>query len=111
MGALAAIASLVTLRFYIHVAPLWVILTGSGAGAIALALGVRRWLDSSPAKERGGFTAEHLFEESRRKRLLETAAILSSFTPAARELHDSSGGGGFDGGGGESGGAGATGEF
>ena len=44
--------SLVTLRHYVHVPPLWVALALSGALLIALALAVERALRRAPAGER-----------------------------------------------------------
>jgi hypothetical protein len=106
LGALMTAASLVTLRFYVHIAPLWVILTVSGAATIALVLVLRRLLDGGAGKERLGLTAEPLFSDSNRQRVLEIAATLAAFTPQARELSTPSpepdlkpGGGQFGGGG------------
>jgi hypothetical protein len=89
------------------VAPLWVALIGGGGAAIALALLVRRYLDSGPARERGGFTAEPLFTDPEARSALEVAAGVAAFTPAARPVEQP----GFQGGGGRSGGAGASGTF
>lgn len=103
LGIGTGIASLVTLRVYVHLAPLWVVLTVSGGALIAGVLAVRRYLDSGPGKERGGFTAEPLFEDLARQRLLEAGAAVVSFTPDARTVHEEpkygGGGGGFGGGG------------
>ena len=63
LGAVLVAASLVTLRFYVHMAPLWLVLSASGATLILLALGLRRWLDAGTGRERGGFTAERLAGE------------------------------------------------
>jgi hypothetical protein len=53
-GLLMVAASLVTVRFYVHVAPLWVNLCAGGALLIGLALGVRHWLERGAKGERGG---------------------------------------------------------
>lgn len=102
-GLLMGIASLVTLRFYVHVAPLWVILTVAGSATLALAFAIRRALHSGPGRERAGFTAEPLFENPARRSALEVGATLATLSPAARaggsEEPFKGGGGGFGGGG------------
>jgi hypothetical protein len=108
VGAGTAVASLVTLRWYVHLAPLWVVITASGAALVGLVLGLRRWLDAGPGKERGGFTAEPLFQDLARQRLLEMGAAVASFSPAARDLHEEAK---FEGGGGQFGGGGSSAEF
>jgi uncharacterized membrane protein YgcG len=108
LGAGTGVASLVTLRYYVHLAPLWTILILSGAALIALVLGLRRYLDSGAGKERHGYTAEPLFEEMGRRRMLEAAAAVLSLSPEARPVHEEPK---FAGGGGSFGGGGATGEF
>jgi uncharacterized membrane protein YgcG len=107
LGFVGILASLVTLRVYVHVAPLWVALLGGGAVAIGLAAVVRRYLDSGPQHERHGFTAEALFTDPEGRSALEIAASVATFTPTARPLPQP----GFEGGGGRSGGGGASGEF
>jgi len=105
VGAGTTVASLITLRFYVHLAPLWAILTLSGALLAGLVVVLRRHLDSSPGKERGGFTAEPLFEDLARGRMLEAGAAVLSLSPEARPVHEEprfSGGGGSFGGGGSS---------
>lgn len=108
LGLVTGVASLVTLRFYVHLAPLWVVLLASGA---VLATGVallRRYLESGPEGERHGYTAAPLFEDAARLRLLEAAAAVVTLTPEARSLRDEPR---FKGGGGEFGGGGASGQF
>jgi hypothetical protein len=75
--------SLVTLRHYLHVAPLSAMLTLSGAVLIALALAVERSLRRAPGGERAGFTASALFSDERRQQLLQTVPVVAAFTPAA----------------------------
>jgi hypothetical protein len=100
------VASLVTLRVYVHVAPAWLILVAGGALGLAAALLLRRWLDSGPGLERRGFTAEPLFDDPRRLRALEAAATMVTLTPEqAPEAPQAIGKGG------RSGGAGATGDY
>jgi hypothetical protein len=81
LGAGTGVASLVTLRYYVHLAPLWTILILSGAALIVLVLGLRRYLDSGAGKERHGYTAEPLFEEMGRRRMLEAGAAVLSLSP------------------------------
>lgn len=108
VGLGTAVASLVTLRLYVHLAPLWVVLTLSGAALIAAVFALRRYLESGPARERGGFTAEPLFEDLARQRLLEAGLAVASFSPDARTVRDEPK---FAGGGGEFGGGGSNSEF
>lgn len=107
-GALLAGASLVTLRWYVHLMPLWALLLLCGGALGGLALALRRWLDAGPAQARGGFTAEPLLEGGKRQ-FLEVAATVAAFTPAARVHAPAQSG--FEGGGGHAGGGGATTEF
>ncbi len=107
-GLVLAAVSLATVRAYVHVAAPWLVLAAAGGGLLALALVLRRWLDSGPGRERGGFTAEPLFESPSRTRILEAAATIATLSPTPRGVPTEPG---FKGGGGESGGAGASGEF
>jgi hypothetical protein len=108
LGLGTGIASLVTLRAYVHVAPLWAELTALGALLIAAVAVLRRYLDAGPGKERHGFTAEPLFEDSGRRRILEAGAAVLSLSPEARPVHEEPK---LTGGGGEFGGGGASSEF
>ncbi|HSS50722.1 MAG TPA: hypothetical protein VLX28_17420 [Thermoanaerobaculia bacterium] len=108
LGAGTAVASLVTLRWYVHLAPLWIVLTASGAALVGLVLGLRRWLDAGPGKERGGFTAEPLFQDLARQRILEMGAAVGSLSPEARNLHEEPK---FEGHGGQFGGGGSSAGF
>ncbi len=107
-GLVAAALSLATIRFYVHVAPLWAVLAASGAALAGTSLLLERWLRSGPAAERFGFTAAPLYDEGRRERLLPVAAALA-MTPAARVLPDERPG--VSGRGGAFGGGGADGSF
>jgi hypothetical protein len=82
-GIVLLALSLVTLRHYVHVAPVWAVLTAAGAGTIGLALVVERALRRSPGGERAGFTADVLFSDERREHLLQTLPVVAAFTPAA----------------------------
>jgi MFS family permease len=108
LGLGTGVASLVTLRYYVHLAPLWVILILSGAALVAAVLVLRRYLDSGPGKERNGYTAEPLFEEMGRRRMLEAGAAVVSLSPEARPVHEEPK---FAGGGGSFGGGGASSDF
>ena len=103
VGIVAAALSLTTIRYYIHVAPLWVVLAVSGAALAGASLLLERWLRAGTAAERFGFTAAPLYDGGRRERLLPVAAALA-MAPAARVLPDerpgvTGAGGGFGGGG------------
>lgn len=108
LGILAAALSLTTIRFYIHVAPLWVVLAASGAALAGTSLLLERWLRSGGAGERFGFTAAPFYDEGRREQLLPVAAALA-IAPAARILPEEPPG--VTGKGGTFGGGGATGSF
>ncbi len=105
-GVLAAL-SCVTLRFYIHLAPLWVILSGSGAALIVASLAISRWLRTGPGGERSGFTTAPLYDDRRREALLPVVAALA-MAPEARLIPErpepfKGGGGKFGGGGAQTG--------
>jgi hypothetical protein len=108
LGAATAVTSLVTLRWYIHVAPLWIVLTLSGAVLATTVLLLRRYLESGPEGERHGFTAAPLFQDPARRHLLEAGAAIVTLSPPARSLQEEAK---FHGGGGQFGGGGASGEF
>jgi MFS family permease len=107
-GLVLAALSLVTLRFYVHLAPLWVVLAGSGGALVLLALGLHRWLRRAPGEERRGFTVRELYDE--RRTSLETAAVVAAFAPDASPARPREPGG-FEPGGGRYGGGGAEGSF
>jgi hypothetical protein len=106
MGVVLGVASLVTLRFYVHVAPLWVVLIACGGAAVAMGMLLNRFLASGPGGERHGFTAEPLFGESSRTAAIEAGlavALAPGSTPGEKPE--------FRGAGGEFGGGGASGKF
>jgi hypothetical protein len=109
LGGLASAASLVTLRWYVHVAPPWLVLTASGAALIALALGLRRVLATAPGGERFGFTGAPLFEDPARHERLTAAVTLAA--GARLQPEPPSATGKLRPGGGSYGGGGATGEY
>ena len=108
LGAAFGALSLVTLRAYVHLGPLWLVLTEAGVALVLLALGGERFLARGPNRERFGFTAEPLFEDERRMQLLSAAAVAATVSPDARMSEP---GKEFSGGGGAFGGGGASGEL
>jgi hypothetical protein len=106
-GLAGVVASIVTLRAYVHVAPLWLALVAGGTAALVLALAIRRYLDSAPGRERFGFTADPLFTDPERRSALEIAAGLATFSPAAQPVERP----GLEAGGGRFGGGGASGTY
>lgn len=101
--ALAALSA-VTLRYYVHVAPLWIVLIAAGAALVGLAIAVERTLRRAPDAEIGGFTADPLFSDERRAIALGVVPVVTTLTPAghgpaAPETGVAGGGGAFGGGG------------
>jgi len=107
LGVAFAALSLVTLRYYVHLAPLWVILTAAGAALLLAALSLNRKLRRSADGEWTGFTARPLYAGLG---ALPAVAAVAGFTPAARVAPESDSAN-FTGGGGTSGGGGAAGSF
>jgi hypothetical protein len=81
-GIVLVALSLVTLRHYVHLAPLWVVLTVSGAALAVLALAVERRLRRAPGGELAGFTADPLFSDERRLHAMEVVPVVAAFTAA-----------------------------
>jgi len=108
-GIVLVALSLVTLRYYVHVAPLWAVLLVSGAMLVALALVIERALRRAPGGEQAGFTTEALFSDDRGQQVLQVIAVAGTLTPAATATASAEKG--FVPGGGASGGAGASDRF
>jgi hypothetical protein len=108
-GIVLVALSLVTLRYYVHIAPLWTVLLVSGATLVTLALAVERALRRVPGSERAGFTTDALFSDDRGQKVLQVVAVAGTLTPAAGA--PASAEKSFVPGGGASGGAGASGKF
>jgi hypothetical protein len=106
-GALMAVASLATLFFYARRAPLWIVFSAGGLALIAVAVLIRRRLDSASGRERRGFTAQMLFESPEKRSALELAGTVVTLTPQAAPPEEE----GFRGGGGQFGGGGGSGTF
>jgi hypothetical protein len=101
-GIVLSALSLVTLRHYVHLAPLWVVLTLSGAALVALALAIERRLRMAPGGKVAGFTADPLFSDERRMHALEVIPVAAAFTAAPGQAAEDKGvgrGGRFGGGG------------
>ena len=107
LGLVGIVASLTTLRFYVHLAPLWVVLLTAGAAALVAALLIRRLLDRSPGRELHGLTAEPLFTDPAKRSALEIAAGVVQLSPAAQRPPDRP----FEAEGGRFGGGGASGNY
>jgi hypothetical protein len=105
-GIVLAALSLVTLRHYVHLAPLWTVLIVAGAALVIAALVVERALRRAREREIAGFTAEPLFSDERRQHALQIVPVVAAFTPAAATDRP-----GFAGEGGKFGGGGATEKF
>jgi uncharacterized membrane protein YgcG len=103
-GIVLLALSLLTLRHYVHIAPLWAMLILSGAALVILALAVERALWRAPAGDIAGFTADALFSDERRQHALQVVPVVAAFTsaapgPTAQEKDFTGGGGKFGGGG------------
>ena len=103
-GIVLLALSLVTLRHYVHIAPLWAMLTLSGAALVVLTLAVERALRRAREGDIAGFTADPLFSDERRQHALQIVPVVAVFTsaapgPAAEEKDFAGGGGKFGGGG------------
>ncbi len=107
LGAAFAALSLVTLRHYVYLAPLWAILLACGAALVLLALALNRALRRAPGAAIGGFTASPLYA-GKKAEGLQAAAVVAGFAP---EAPVPAGRNDFGPGGGRFGGGGATGEY
>jgi hypothetical protein len=107
VGLALGVASLITLRLYVHIAPLWVILSASGAGLILLALALRRWLDGGGGQERAGWTVRALRGPEAGTRAAEIGVAVVAATPSANAPESPR----FESRGGRSGGGGASADF
>jgi hypothetical protein len=105
-GILMAALSLATLRYYVHVAPTWLVLAGAGVLLVAGSVALERWLRAGSNRKRFGFTAEPLFEDEARQQTLGVVVAASAFSPEAAPRPPEIGSR-FAGGGGDSGGGGA----
>ena len=107
-GIVLLALSLVTVRQYVHLAPLWVVLVLAGALLVVLALAVERALRRARSGEIAGFTADPLFSDERRQQMLQIVPVVTAFNPEARAPAPDPG---FAGEGGRFGGGGAQEKF
>jgi hypothetical protein len=107
LGFVLALFSFATLRMYVHLAPLWILLTGAGVLLLVAAGLLRRFLDSGVEKERAGFTTALQATQDKHSSV-EILASVAALTPDASASVDNPQ---FRGGGGEFGGGGASGKF
>ena len=107
-GAITTLLSLGTVRLYHSLLPLSVALILIGSACLGLAIALRRYLRSSPAGERNGFTADPLLDDTNRTKVVRAAAAMAAFTaaPAAQTPEAA-----FQGRGGQFGGGGAGATF
>jgi hypothetical protein len=107
-GFVMLVASVVTFCVDTRPGPTGLLLTAGGAALVALALGLRRWLDAGASGERFGFTAAPAHDaDAAGARTLEVAAVLATVAPAAAAPAQPR----FAGRGGEMGGGGASSDF
>jgi hypothetical protein len=107
-GLLLVGASIATIRLYREIMPLSLALILIGTACLALAFAARRWLRAGERGERGGFTADPLFDNTNRTEAIRSVVAMASFTPAAQAPGTRPA---FEGGGGGFGGGGATGSY
>jgi len=81
-GLVLALLSAATLRHFVHLAPLWVVLALAGGAVVALAMALERALVRAPDGEIRGFTAAPLFSDERRRLALEVVPAVTTFGPA-----------------------------
>jgi uncharacterized membrane protein YgcG len=103
LGLAFSALSLATLRAYVHLGPLWLVLFAAGVVLIAAAAFGERYL----SRERAGWTAESLAGEDALASNATTLAAAVVLSPDARPAVEP----GFTAGGGRYGGGGASGEF
>jgi hypothetical protein len=106
-GIVLVALSLMTLRHYVHLAPLWTVLTLSGGALVVLALAVERALRRAPEGVIAGYTAGALFSDERRQHALAVGPVVATFAPPAPAADPR----GFAGEGGRFGGGGASEKF
>jgi hypothetical protein len=107
-GLLGLGAAGLTLRAYVHLAPLWLLLILVGLIVLGLAAVAHRYLLAGPAGERAGITARPLGPTDHLKQVVEIAGTVASLTPTAPPPAAEPG---FKGEGGRFGGGGASESF
>ena len=109
LGAVFLSLSFVTLRHYVALAPLWVILISAGLVLAGLGFLLERFLKRVPGGEWRGYTAAPLFSGEGFPRGLDWVPVAAAFAPAAPQTPAREEG--FTGQGGTFGGGGASGTF
>jgi len=109
LGLAATALSAATLRFYVHIAPLWVVLAGCGAILVGAAIAIQRALRARAGGEWRGLTAAPLYERERDG--LSPLAALAAHAAGGAHATAEPDRGGLTTGGGEYGGGGATGRY
>ncbi len=87
-GIVLAALSLVTLRHYVHVAPLWLVLVAGGAALAVAAAWVERALGRARDGEILGFTAAPLFTDERRQLTLQVVPVVATLSPSGSSPSD-----------------------
>jgi hypothetical protein len=98
----AGTASILTLKYFLHLGYLAEELTAAGLVLVGLAFGLLRWLRTGADRRRGAFTAESLLEPCLYGLDAEALAAMQPLAPTARTPAAEGfrpGGGGFGGGG------------
>lgn len=108
LGMLGLAVAGLTLRAYVHLAPLWLLLILVGLAVLGLAALVRWYLDAGPSGERAGLTTRPFGPTTGLRGVVEIAGTLASLTPAASAPTAEAG---FKGEGGQFGGGGASESF
>jgi len=109
LGLAAAALSAATLRYYVHIAPLWAVLAACGAILMGVAIAIQRALRARAGEEWRGWTAAPLYERERGG--ISPLAALAAHAAAAAHPAPAPERGGLETGGGEYGGGGATGRY
>jgi len=101
-AVVAGTASILTLKYFLHLGYLAEEVTGAGLALAALAFGLMRWLRNGDDRRRGAFTAEPLLEPRLYGLDAEALAAMQPLAPAPKAPAAEgfrTGGGGFGGGG------------
>jgi uncharacterized membrane protein YgcG len=109
LGLAAAALSAATLRYYVHIAPLWAVLAACGAILMGVAIAIQRALRARAGEEWRGWTAAPLYERERGG--ISPLAALAAHAAAGAHPAPAAERGGLETGGGEYGGGGATGRY
>lgn len=106
-GVLSAVASILTLKYFIHLGYLAEEVTAAGLLLVGTACALLRWLDRGSQRRRGAFTAEPLLEPHLYGLDAEALVAIQPLVPPTHPAEAP----GFRPGGGRSGGGGASGGY